>query len=117
MPPAARPQALAVDTSAIVAKITPVLQQALLTAIGQVPGLSTITSATGLPTSTSELYTYAEAAAAAAWSLLPLPAPFTVYLHNGLDAPGQIDVGTQADVPGTVMKDNGAYFRAPMTGA
>ena len=106
-----------VDTNTLVNQLQPVLQQALMTAVGQVPGLQTITSQTGIPSSQAELLTLATSVGLASWSLLPFPAPINVRLTNGLDSPTAPRVlanFNELGVPQYV--DNGAYFNAPIVG-
>ena len=109
---ASDPRGFGIDTTTLVAQLQPLLQQAILTAINQVPGLNALTSTSGVPRSASELRDAAQNVARALWSLLPLPAPSIIFLDNGLDAPGY---GPPQPLQ-TVGKKNGVNFTAPLTG-
>lgn len=108
--------AFAIDTTTIRAQLDPLLQQTVVTAINQIPGLSELTSLTSLPRNATDLIAAAYNVARALWSLLPLPAPVAVTLINGLDTkiPGQ-DKAPPSRFTGR-SNPNGVTFRAPLTG-
>lgn len=106
-----------VDVSTLRAQLQPVVQQAMMTAINQIPGMSTVTSTTGVPNTRAEMLRLAKAVALATWSLLPLPAPATIHLSNGLDDPNAPKAFAYGNPDRSLTYlDNGAYFRAPITG-
>ena len=106
-----------VDVSTLRAQLQPVVQQAMMTAINQIPGMSTVTSTTGVPNTRAEMLRLAKAVALATWSLLPLPAPATIHLSNGLDDPNTPKAFAYGNPDRSLTYlDNGAYFRAPITG-
>lgn len=104
--------AFGIDATTISAQLEPLLQQSVLTALNQIPGLSQLSSNTSLPRTSAELLDAAQDVAIAVWSLLPLPAPQVITLINGLDQPG---VGPTH--PWTsVAPLNGANLTAPLVG-
>ena len=108
-----------IDVATIKAQLQPLLQQALLTAFSAIPGVQNVIESTGLPQSSADLLAAAQDVAYAIWDLLPLPAPVTITLINGLDKPGTTrHEYMKPSTPGATPtpQRNGANLTAPLTG-